>query len=330
VPNSLRPLTVAVTAALALAATACSDDDATTAATTTSSTTTTTTTTADDSTTSTTSAPAEGPSYELVLEDPGQEPRQELRLDVTAGASDAVTQRQETHIEVRSGQDVQSSPSPVTELDLTYTVDELTDRGISASATYDDVRVVDAPGTDPAVVEQVRQVLDAFRSATAHTVHSRRGAILEARIVGLQVSGPAGAVVEQLATSLTDAVESLSVPFPEEAVGAGARWRVETETEIAGLPVAATSVVQLDQVTDDRAVGTLQQTMRFVPGDVEVLGVPATVVRGDLTGGGPIEWRRRGGLVPRSDLTTAGTTVLRVRGVELEQRQQQRITITSR
>jgi hypothetical protein len=133
-----------------------------------------------------------------------------------------------------------------------------------------------------------------------------------------------------MASSLTESVESLSMPFPDEPVGAGARWRIDTETEVAGLPVSITTVIQLDELTDDRAAGTVEQTMRFIPGDVEVMGVAATVVSGELAGGGPIEWDLAGGLVPRSDMTIAGTSVMEANGMRIEQLQEQRITFRSR
>lgn len=314
-------------AALVLATAACGDgDDATT---TTSSTTTAERTTSTAEATTTTQ-PATEPAYSVTLEDPGQEPRRELRLQVEPGDTDRVTQRQEITIEIEAGGQVQSAPSPPTEIDLTYTIEEVDGDRISAVGTYDDVRVLDGPGADAALVDQLRQMLEGFRDATARTTYTPQGAVLEARLDGLELGGAGGSAVEQLAASFTDAAEALSMPFPDEAVGAGARWRIDTETEIAGLPVAITTVVQLTELADDRAAGTVDQTVRFVPGDVDVLGMPATVISGELTGGGPIEWDLAGGVVPRSDITTSGATVIEANGVEIRQRQQQRITFTAR
>jgi len=314
-------------AAIVLGAAACGDSDD--AATTTSSTATTEDPTSTSEATTTTEA-ATQPAYQVTLEDPGREPRRELRLQAEAGDTDRVTQRQEITIEIEAGGQVQSAPSPPTEIDLTYTIEEVDGDRISAVGTYDDVRVLQGPEDDPALVGQLRQMLEGFREATARTTYTPQGAVLEASLDGLELGGAAGPVVEQLAGSFTDAVEALSTPFPDEAVGPGARWRIDSETEIAGLPVAITTVVQLTELSDDRAAGTLDQTVRFVPGDVEVLGMPATVVSGELTGGGPIEWDLAGGIVPRSDITTAGATVIEANGVEIRQRQQQRISFTAR
>ena len=115
-----------------------------------------------------------------------------------------------------------------------------------------------------------------------------------------------------------------------EPVGVGARWRIETETEIGGLPIELTTVVELTELDGDRAVGTVEQVLRFVPGDVDVFGTPATVVSGELTGAGTVEWDLAGGVVPRSDITHSGTTVLEVAGSRVEQRQEMRVALLDR
>lgn len=268
--------------------------------------------------------------YTVTVEDPGREPRQPLRIRVAPGDVDRLTQRQETTIEVRAGDQVQSAPSPVTELDITHTVVGVDGERITSDGTYDDVRVLDSPGADPATVAQVRQLLAGFLDATAHTTYTERGGIIDVRIDGLELDGPGAAFVDQLAASITDSAESLSVPFPDEPVGEGARWRVDTEVVLAGLPVEVTTTVTLNELTDDRATGSIEQRMRFVPGPVDMFGTAAEVINGELGGGGSIEWDLAGGLLPRSDVTMAGTTILEVNGTRIEQRQDQRISIVAR
>lgn len=48
------------------------------------------------------------------------------------------------------------------------------------------------------------------------------------------------------------------------------------------------------------------------------------------TGGGPIEWDLQGGLIPRSDLSMSGATVMEADGTRIEQHQDQRIVVTPR
>lgn len=293
-----------------------------------------TTTTAEVPTTettgSTTSTTEPSGAPMVTLEDPGQEPRRQLRLDLQVGATDQVTQRQEVSIEIRIDGQTQAAPSPTTELDLGYEVTSVDGDVIETVGRYEDVRVADDAGADPSAVAQITELLEGFRTAQARATFDTHGAVLSSEIEGLDLSGAGGAVAEQFATSLADVAESLSMPFPEEPIGAGARWRVESEAEIAGIQVAITTTVQLAELTGERAAGTVRQEIRFVPGQVEVFGTPATVVSGDLQGTGTVEWDLVDGIVPRSDITTEGTSVIEAGGTRVEQEQRQRIVVTAR
>lgn len=264
----------------------------------------------------------------VTVEDDGEEPRRELRVRRAAGDVDRVTQLQETTLEMAMGGQQQSVTNPPIELDLRYVVDAATDDRIELTGSYEDIRI--GEGGDPAVAAQLRESLDALREATAHTSITPRGSILEGRMEGLDMPGMAGQIAEQLTSSMAENAQSLSMPFPVEAVGVGARWRVETETEIGGLPIELTTVIELTELDDERAAGTVEQALRFVPGEVEVFGAQATVVSGELAGTGTIEWDLVSGIVPRSDITTTGTTVLEVSGNRVEQRQEMRIALLAR
>jgi hypothetical protein len=309
---------------------ACGDDDAATESTTTTEAPTTASAPTTEPEAEATEDPADATDYTVTVEDPGAEPRHQLRLQAEVGGVDRITQRQEMSIEVRAGDQVQSAPSSVTEMDVDYAIEDVTDQTITTVGRYVDVRVLETPGSDPAANAEVAELLQGFRSATARTTYTTRGAVQSAEIEGLDLAGSAGPMAEQFAGSLVDSLESLSMPFPEEAVGAGARWRIDTAAVIAGLPVEITTVIVLDEVDEGRAVGSVEQELRFVPGDVDVFGSAATVVSGELRGGGPIEWNLAGGIVPRSDVTTSGTIVLEVQNMQIEQSQTQRVTITGR
>lgn len=324
------PRSFLLVAALAVAAVGCGDDDdAATDATTTSTTEVAETTTTSEASTTTTTEPASGDAFTLTVEDPGAEPRQELRLQLEEGDEDRVIQRQELTLRMDVGGQVEDATSPTTELDLVWRVDVVDGDQLTVSGTYDAIRVLPTPGVADAVVDQTRQVMATFEDATARTTYTRLGAILDADLDLDMADDPTGGMLEQFSTSLTDTIESLSVPFPEEAVGAGARWRVDTELVLAGLPVQVTTTVQLDEVDGEHAAGTIEQTITFVPGEVETFGVPAEIISGELTGSGPVSWDLAAGLVPRSDITTSGTVVFDVDGIRVEQQQSQRLATSA-
>lgn len=264
----------------------------------------------------------------VTVVDAGEEPRRELRVERAAGDVDEVTQLQETTLEMTMGERSQSVENPPVELDLRYVVDEVDGERTVITGSYEDARV--GEGGDPAVAGELRQSLSALLTATVHATVTPRGSVLDGRVEGLDVPGPAGRIVEQMGASLAENAQSVSMPFPVEPVGVGARWRVATETEIGGLPIELTTVVELTELDDERAVGTVEQTLRFVPGDVDVFGTPATVISGELVGAGTVEWDLAAGIVPRSDITSSGTTVLEVSGTRVEQRQEMRVALLER
>lgn len=264
----------------------------------------------------------------VTVVEPGEEPRRELRVRATAEDVDEVTQVQEMAMEMTIDGRSQSLANPTVEIDLRYEVDAVRDDGMEVTSSYDDVRVLD--DADPRAVAQMRQSLEALRSATGHVTIAPRGSILEARMEGLDLPGMPGQMVEQLTSSMAENPQNLSLPFPVEAVGVGARWRVASEAEIGGLPVELTTTIELTELDADRAAGSIDQVLRFVPGEVDAFGAPATIISGELAGNGTIEWDLDGGIVPRSDITTSGTTVFEVDGTRAEQHQELRVAFVAR
>src|SRR3546814_21049484 len=59
---------------------------------------------------------------------------------------------------------------------------------------------------------------------------------------------------------------------------------------MAGLPFGIVTGVALTEVSDTEVSGTIDQTLTIVPGPVEVQGVAAEVVEGEMAGGGTIRW----------------------------------------
>src|SRR3546814_16809426 len=59
---------------------------------------------------------------------------------------------------------------------------------------------------------------------------------------------------------------------------------------MAGLPFEIVTEVALTEVSDTEVSGTIDQTLTIVPGPVEVQGVAAEVVEGEMAGGGNISW----------------------------------------
>lgn len=272
--------------------------------------------------------------FTVTVEDIGAEPRQVLRIVSEVGASQAVTQVQDIGMDIEAAGQSQSMQNPTTEIDITYVVTGVDGDRIEVEGTYDEVRVLETAGADAATVAATRETMAAFDGASFRGTYTDRGSVIGIEFAGLDAGGalgePFGAMFDQLIDGLSESAESLSVPFPVEAVGVGARWTVESSAELGGLPFEQTSTVVITELDGDRVVGTLDQELRFVEGEAEVFGVTVDVIGGEFTGGGPIEWDLKESVLPYMDSTMVGTAILEAQGNRITQDQRTHIVTTPR
>ena len=291
-----------------------------------------TTTTATVEEATTTTAPAEEPAAEPVdgitveLLDPGAEPRQELRLSVEEGTEQTYVLHQEQDIELDVGGTAQAT-AMATEQEVTYAVDSVGDGLIVAKTTYGAGRVLDDPPVDPTTRQILDEVFASFQGAQGSTTFDERGRIVEIQVPDITVDEPQlQLVLDGLLSGLEGQGTQLAVPFPEEAVGVGARWRASASFELAGLPFEVVTEVTLTGVGDGTIDGEIAQTLSIPPGPVSLQGVEAEVVSSDITGGGTVHWDLASPVVTTTQ-EISGTLVLRTQGVEVTQTMRQRVVI---
>lgn len=272
--------------------------------------------------------------FTVTVEELGAEPRQVLRIASEIGATQEMTQIQDIGMDIEAGGQSQTVQNPTTEIDMTYTVTGLDGDQIEVEGTYDDVRVLETAGADAATVDATRQAMSSFAGATFLGTYTDRGSIVSIEFDGLDLDGSVdgvfGAMLDQMIDSLAEGAESLSMPFPVEAVGVGARWRVESSSELGGLPFEQTSIIEITELDADRLVGTIDQELRFLEGEADVFGQPVDVVGGEFTGGGSIEWDLTGAVLPYLDITSVGTAIFEAQGNRLTQDQRSHIVTTPR
>ena len=272
--------------------------------------------------------------FTVTVEDIGSEPRQVLRIASEVGATKTVTQIQDIGMDIEAAGQSQSMQNPTTEIDITYTVVGGDGDRIEVEGTYDEVRVLETDGADAATVATTRETMTAFEGASFLGTYTDRGSVIGIEFDGLDLGGvggePFGAMLDQLIDSLSESAESLSVPFPVEAVGVGARWTVESAAELGGLPFEQTSTVEITELDGDRVVGTIDQVLRFVEGEADVFGVTVDVLGGEFTGGGSIEWDLGASVLPYLDSTMVGTAILEAQGNRITQDQRTHIVTAPR
>ena len=79
-----------------------------------------------------------------------------------------------------------------------------------------------------------------------------RGTWVDAKFtVDADPSGKMRTIMEQVLGSMEQSIQQMSVPFPDEAVGVGARWTVEGAVTVMGMTIGTKSEVRLESIAGD-------------------------------------------------------------------------------
>lgn len=261
--------------------------------------------------------PAGAPEVELL--DAGDEPREVLRFEPREGDKQQLTMRQEQHQTVEVGGTEQSVTS-ITEMDVAYFIESVEGGVVQTRVVFEDVRIVEA---DEIVRDTLEDVLSSMVGAEGRTEFDTRGYVRDAELPDFDLGGIPGG--EQLLSALEDQFTSLAAPFPDEPVGIGARWRVVTSTDFAGILTGDTTfTIELTDRSDEEFTAAVDIELVFGSA-----GGPLEVESSDLHGSGTVTWPVDG-VVPLFDQSVEGSVVFTAQGQRVTQRQEQRMVMTPR
>lgn len=222
---------------------------------------------------------------EITLISAGEEPRRELRLDLSPGATTALTMSatQEQRLEIL-GQG--SHHVAVTyAIDLDATVLSMADDVIEYEMTYGDVRIVDAGTLSPTEVRQTEALLEPLVGLSFFGTIDNRGTTLI-----LHVPRDIPGLTPQLEQMMNE-FEVPSLPLPIEAVGVGARWSIESElTLFADQSMPMVTEYELVELHDDHMVVNLHSAATLEPSTMRQGGVTAEFQEGDVVSTGTMTW----------------------------------------
>lgn len=188
-----------------------------------------------------------GSTPEVRVLDAGTAPRRVIQLDVEEGHVETSTLRMTT----TTSADIMSAP-PITVpmvMPFTTTVTDVTGDRITAESAYGEVSIPRGSGLDAASRKQILEAAGALEGVTVRTVLDR-----SARTVSAEVEGGDGGgsqIVTRLLDDIAAQSNNLSVLFPAEEVGVGARWRADSTITIGGITFDMTSTFELTALTDD-------------------------------------------------------------------------------
>lgn len=192
------------------------------------------------------------------LLDAGSEPRVALRLHPGVGDKQALTMTMKMNMNMSTaGTAMPAVNIPAVVITMDVEVKSIAANGeIAYTLTYDDASVATGTDTLPAVADAMKSSLAGLRGLTGNGRMSDRGLNL-----GMQMKLPAGAdpQISQMMEQMKESFSSSSSPFPDEAVGPGAKWEYQTKLKSQGMTMNQRLASELVSNEGDRL--TLRNTL---------------------------------------------------------------------
>jgi hypothetical protein len=219
---------------------------------------------------------------EATLQDPGAEPHQVLELTPTVGDQRELELR--TAVETEFLVDDEESnfvDSPDMRFGMVITVEEVSDDEIIMSFEYDDVAATTT--SHVAMVDAV----EAVAGVTGTFTTTRAGGFIDVEIADRTEleEAAAGHEVSLVLGGLEWMLTDMAVPFPDEAVGAGAQWTTAYPSEDNTFPACIETRYTLTALDDESYEVSVEWAEDAIPTTVENSdGTSVETVAGSTSG----------------------------------------------
>lgn len=200
--------------------------------------------------------PTAAPQLELLTA--GTEPRQELRLKPQVNSKQLMTMTMNMDVATTlAGQAMPKIKTPATVMKMEFLVTQVDANGdIHSKFTYTDGDVVADASVAPEILESVRAGIKKMVGLNGTLITDNRGQVKSSKITLPENVDPLSKnFLEQLSNSLNQ----MSSPMPEEAVGIGAKWRISSQLKIGAININQSAVYELVSLKDN--IATLNITM---------------------------------------------------------------------
>jgi hypothetical protein len=215
------------------------------------------------------------PQPPLVVEllDAGSTPHRKLRFAPRPGTKQVtlMTMNMSQSMTI-GGQAGPTQNIPVNKITMETTIDKLHDNGdISFKFAYTDVEVVDDPANPSPMTAIMKPLMQQLVGTSGDVMISNRGITKQAEIVVPEGVQPQ---MKQIIEGMKSALNQISSPVPEEALGLGGKWRVVQEISANGLQLKQTSIHEIVELRDDGFVVTVKLTQDAQPQEIKNAQLP--------------------------------------------------------
>jgi len=221
----------------------------------------------------------------------GSAPRRPLRIVVERGHRRNIVMTMRMGMEMQLGSVRPPSVRiPPMQMTISAIVDDVSANGdISYRFELTRADVVPDPGAEPLVATTMQRQLDSMVGMAGGAVVSNRGVVRSARLTLPPNLEPQ---LQQMLEGLKDSLSQLSAPFPEEAVGRGARWTVSTALTQQGMTLTQIASYQLVSLEGDRVKAEVTIAQKAEPQEIHNPSLPPgtklMLLAMDSTGAGSV------------------------------------------
>lgn len=207
-----------------------------------------------------TANPTEGPKTEIKVLNAGADPKVQLRLKPAKDSTQAAMMTMTMALEMDLGGQKVPVAMPPMKMGMSTNVTNVSDTG-DASFTFkvDSAEIAEGSAAQEQVVSAMKAVIGKVVGMGGESVIDARGAVKSAKFI-LPPDAPAD--VRQIVDGFQQSLNQMSIPLPEEAVGAGAMWQAKMTLEQNGMKIDQTATFELVSVEGNtlKVKFTIQQT----------------------------------------------------------------------
>lgn len=210
------------------------------------------------------------------LVDAGKAPLKPLRLTAKKGLKRTVITRMTMGLsmDLGNGAPVAQDMPPI-EMVFTMKVTDVAANGdIRYDAAFKRPKVIASALTSPAVVKAMNDAFKGVEGITGYTVMTNRGFVKE---VKLDVPASTSPQVKQMLDSMKQSMSQISSPFPDEAVGVGAKWDTITKVSANGIEIQQTASNRLVSLKGNKATLNIVLAQTAKPQTFSANGITANL-----------------------------------------------------
>jgi len=186
----------------------------------------------------------------------GEEPRKALRFGLHAGDTQTLEMTVKMDMGVIIGQQQSQAKTlcPLTKMTANVRVKEVSKGETDCEMVVSDVRLADEQATTPPMAEKFAELQGLSGTFKISDRGFRTWAAMGA-------SPSADPQARQVVKAMTDALSSFAPAFPEEPVGAGAKWEVKSPLSWQGMTTVETETCELVSLDPDRLQGSISMAI---------------------------------------------------------------------